>query len=108
MVSTPRPSSPDPQAQLPTGQPAAGRVHGGGDTFPPGDLFGAVNARRARIADALRRDLCGFADDQSGTGALGGVSRVERPRYIAAAGSITRHWRHHDSIGQLQRTELEW
>ena len=88
--------------------PAAGRVHGVGDAFPAGDLFGAVNAGRAWIADALRRDLCGFADDQSGTGALGVVSRVERPRHIAAPGAITRHWRHHDPIGKLQRTELEW
>src|SRR4029077_15267774 len=88
--------------------PAAGRVHGVGDAFPAGDLFGPVNAGRARIADALWRDLCGFADDQSGTGALGIVRRVEQPRYIAASGAIARHRRHHDPIDQLQRTELEW
>ena len=40
--------------------PAAGGVHGISDGFPAGDLFGAVNAGRAGIADALRRDLRGF------------------------------------------------
>src|SRR6516225_3857539 len=88
--------------------PAAGRVHGVSDAFPASDLFGAMNAGRSWIADALRRDLRGFADDQSSAGTLGIVGSIERPRYIAAASAIACHRRHHDAIGQLQRTEIEW
>ena len=43
--------------------PAAGRVHGVGDELPAGDLFVAINARRVRVAETLRRHLRGFGDD---------------------------------------------
>src|SRR6516165_7890562 len=88
--------------------PPTGRVHGVSDAFPAGDLLSAVDTGRAWIADPLWRDLCGFADDQSSAGTLGIIGGIERPRYIAAAGAIARHRRHHNAIGQLQRTELEW
>ena len=80
-------------------------VHRVGHAFPSGDLFGTVDARRARIAQSLRRDLCRLADDQSGGGALGVIGDVERTGRIAAAGAIARHRRHHDSIGQLRGAE---
>src|SRR5436190_14058453 len=87
--------------------PAAGGVDGICDAFPAGDLLVAVNARRARIADALRRYLRRFADDQSGAGALGIIGRIERPRRVAAAGPVAGHRRHHYPVGQLQWTEFE-
>lgn len=52
------------------------------DVLPGSDLFGAVNAGRARIALGLEGDLRGFSDDQASTGALTVVLGHQRGGYI--------------------------
>lgn len=52
------------------------------DVLPGSDLFGAVNAGRARIALGLEGDLCGFSDDQASTGTLTVVLGHQRGGYI--------------------------
>src|SRR6202043_2290937 len=77
------------------------------DKLPAGHLLDAVDARRARIGDALRRDLGGFTDDQSGTGALRVIGGVERGRHIARPGAVACHRRHHHAVRQVQRAETK-
>src|SRR5580692_9048147 len=87
--------------------PPAGAMHRVGDELPAGHLLGAVDARRARIGDALRRDLGGFADDQSGAGALRVIGGVEFSRHIAGPGAVARHRRHHHAVRQVERAEAK-
>ena len=71
-------------------------MHGVGDALPAGDLRGAMDTRRARIANALRRYLGRFGDDKAGTGALrviGGVAcgpgALPAPARLRVIGAIT-------------------
>jgi hypothetical protein len=85
--------------------PPAGFMHRIGDELPAGDLFGAVDARRAGIAEPLRGHLAGLCDDQTGAGALRVISGVEFSRRVARSGAIARHRRHHDAVRQIKRAE---
>ena len=87
--------------------PAARAMHGIGHALPAGDLVGAVDAGRTRIADALRRHLRRLADDQAGAGALRVIGGVERPGHVARPGAIARHRRHHHAVGQRERAEMK-
>jgi len=86
---------------------AAGGMHRVGHHLPAGHLRVVVDARRSRIALALRRDLRGFADDQPGARALGIIGGADLAGDIARARTIARHRRHHHAIGELQRAEAE-
>ena len=85
--------------------PAFG-VHGVGDGFPAADLIVRVTARRIRIALRLRRDLGRLSDDQAGRGALGVIFNGKRTRNQARAGAVSRQRRHHDAVGEFQRSCL--
>ena len=87
--------------------PPAGRMHCVSDELPAGDLRGAVDARRARIAEPLGRYLARLGDDQPGARALRIIGRVQRRRRIARAGPIARHRRHHQAVGEGEGAEVE-
>jgi hypothetical protein len=55
------------------GDTAVFSVNAGGDFLPCGNLFRAVQARRAGIAFSLSGNLRGFGDDQAGAGADGSI-----------------------------------
>ena len=72
---------------------------------PAGHLFGAVDARRPGIPLALRRDLRGLGNDQTGTGALRVVARVQGVGHVARCGAAARQRRHHDAVAQRDAAE---
>src|SRR5471032_3016390 len=81
----------------------AGRVDGVGDPLPACDLLVGPQARRVRIADALRRDGGRLAEDQAGAGALRVVLGHQRVRHAGAAdGAGARQRRHDDAVFQGQ------
>jgi hypothetical protein len=79
---------------------ATGRMHRVGDPFPAGNLFGGMNAGGADIPDALRADLRGLGDDQTGAGALDIIVRRERIGHIALERAAACHRRHHHAVLQ--------
>jgi len=84
---------------------AAGFVHGVGDPSPACHLLVSPDARRIRIPPTLQGNIGGFADDQTGTGALGVVSSVQCPRYAIRAHTAAGQGRHRDAIGKFKVTQ---
>ncbi|KAG1244739.1 hypothetical protein G6F68_015328 [Rhizopus microsporus] len=77
-------------------------VHGGGDLAPALDLLGGPQARRVRIAHALRRDGRGFGQDHAGVGALGVVLDHQVAGHAAFVGALARQRRHDDAVAQRE------
>jgi hypothetical protein len=84
---------------------AAALMHGTGHLLPAGDLLGAVNAGRLRIALALGRDLGRLGNDCASAGALGVIAGIQVVRHIASGSAATGQRRHHDAIGQGDATQ---
>ena len=82
-------------------------MDGIGDQLPAGHLRIAMDARRERVALALRCHLGGFADDQTGAGPLRVIERVQRMGHIACAGATTRQRGHDDAVGQVEIAHAE-
>ena len=82
-------------------------VDGVCDELPAFDLLIRPDARRVLIADARRRNRCGFADDQTGGGALGVMLGHQRVRHADLARAGTRQRRHDDAVGQFKRPDLQ-
>src|SRR4051812_18588063 len=84
-------------------------VDGAYDLFPALDLLGRVDARRARIADGLGRNIGGFGDDQPAlAGALAVIGGVHRLGNVAGlAGAQPRERRHDDAMRERDRAERE-
>ena len=86
----------------------AGRMHRIGNVLPGVHLRVAINARRKDIPLALRGNLGGFGDDQSGAGALHVVFGRQITGDVIFLGAATCERRHDDPIAQFERTELHW
>src|SRR3954467_8152542 len=88
---------------------AALGVHGVDHLAPARDLRLRIDARRRRIAAAVREHGRGLGDDQAAlSGALTVIFGVERPRRKALAlGPHARQWRHRDAMRELVRTDLQ-
>jgi len=76
---------------------------------PAGDLRVGIDARRRRIAAAVREHRRGFGDEQAALRrALAVIFGVERPRRKALAlGPHARQRRHRDAMRKLVRTDLQ-
>src|SRR5215467_4181179 len=75
--------------------------------FPTCDLLGAVDAWRANIALALRRDLGCFRDDEPSAGPLGVIQGAQRSRHIAGAGAASSQGRHDNAVRQRERSYFD-
>ena len=83
---------------------AASGVNAFGDDSPGGDLPARVDARRRRIAVAVRADRGAFRDDQSRTGSLAVVVGHQLGGQAARCGSHAGEGRHDNAIRQVERT----
>src|ERR1700685_511776 len=77
---------------------SSGAMHRVRDLSPTGHLFVRMDSGRADVADALRTDLRGFGDDQTGRCSLAVISYRQRIGHIGLDSAAARHWRHHHSV----------
>lgn len=80
-------------------------MHRRSDTRPCRHLFVGPDARRARIAARLRRNVGRLGDDQAGTGALRIVIGCIVGLHAGIVRAAPRHRRHDDAVFQLQAAE---
>src|SRR6185312_3482021 len=85
---------------------AAALVDCAHDLLPAFHLSSGVDARSPKVALPLLRNLSGLANDQAGGGALFVVLSVEVAWRIAFACPRARERRHHNTVVELDRTEL--
>ena len=83
---------------------AAGSVHGVGNFLPACNLFVAPDAGRSGITAALRRDIGGFGNDQTGSGTLRVVLRVHLVGNAVFAIATAGDRGHYDAISQFNVT----
>ena len=83
------------------GDLAAFRMHSVGNLAPAGNLFLAVDARRAPVPLASGRGLGAFGDDQARAGALTVIFDHDIGRFVVRSGAVTRHRGHDDPVGQF-------
>src|SRR5580658_6351773 len=82
---------------------AAGIVDGSGDAPPTADLLVRPEAGRIRPAESLRADGSGFANDESGGGALRVVLRLQGcGDMIARLRAHSGERSHHDTVGEIE------
>ena len=85
--------------QLHEDVPALG-VHGLGDRFPGGHVFGGFDTWSADVAFARRVGKYAFRYDQTGGGALGVVSGHKVGRHTGVVGARACHRRHDQAVGE--------
>jgi hypothetical protein len=86
--------------------PPAPLVDGVGHPAPARELLLGMNARRAGVTHALRRDLGPLGHDQPGRSALGVVGDRELARDVPVDGPVAGHRRHHHAVAQRIRSDL--
>ncbi|GAA1327137.1 hypothetical protein GCM10009647_064780 [Streptomyces sanglieri] len=80
--------------------PAARRMHRGGDLAPGGDLLRAVQPGGGGVALAHHRRLDALRDDEARRGALGVVLGDEIRGGAALTGAAAGHRSHRDAVGE--------
>src|SRR5215471_7278135 len=87
--------------------PPASRMNGIRHAAPTYDLLTRVNSGRSRIPMRFGADRGSFRDNERCGRTLRVVFSVQRSRHMAFTGTHSRERRHHDSIRQLNITELQ-
>ncbi|MNJ49555.1 hypothetical protein D3C77_447930 [compost metagenome] len=86
---------------------ATALMHRVGHLPPAGNLCSCVDGRGAAVTQAVGRRRSTFGNDQSGTGALAIVVDHLGPWQRLGTGTAAGHWRHDNTVGQLQFTQAQ-